>query len=181
MTSPTIYVLAGKARSGKDTFCEFIKNEYVGQKVLELKFAFYLRKYVKNINGWTGNDEDKPRSVFQTIGRAMRAYDEDIFVRRMLEDLHVYKDYYDVIIISDARMVKEIESIKKKYINSVSILLTRGVESDLNECEKQDPSETGLDGFSDFDYTISNDGSLEQLKEQAKKIVSEVKNEKIDK
>ena len=182
MKLKNIYIICGKARSGKDTLVDLLKEYYTSKnkKYLELKYTFYLRKYTKNITGWDGSEDKKPRSFMQEIGTLIRDYDNLYFSRRMLEDLYIYKDYYDVIFIDDTRMVNEIKEIKKVYPNSITILIKRDT-NELTNQEKHHITETSLDDFHDFDYVIDNNHSLDELKNNILKIVSEVENEEINK
>ena len=53
---PVIFLIAGKANSGKDTSAEFIDN-YVklkGLKVVNLQLSSYIKMYAKKISGWNG-------------------------------------------------------------------------------------------------------------------------------
>ena len=182
MKLKTIYIICGKARSGKDTAVDILKDYYNSKnlKTIELKYTFYLRKYTKNITGWDGSEENKPRSFMQEIGTVIRDYDNKYFSRRMLEDIFIYQNYYDIILIDDTRMVNEITAIKEKYPNSVSILLERKTE-ELTNTEKNHITETALDNYHDFDYVIDNNHTLEDLKNNILTIVREVEHEETNK
>ena len=110
-----IYIIAGKAKSGKDTLTNIIRS-YYKCKSIELGYAYYLKHYVSKISGWDLKEETKPRKLLQETGTNIRAkLGELFFVNRMIEDIKIYKDYFDVIVISDARMIQEIEEIREKY------------------------------------------------------------------
>ena len=67
---PVIFLIAGKANSGKDTSAEFIDN-YVklkGLKVVNLQLSSYIKMYAKKISGWNGEEDSKPRSLLQELG-----------------------------------------------------------------------------------------------------------------
>ena len=49
---PIIYVVSGKARSGKNSVCEFIKNHYKDLKVINLAYADTLKDYAMKITSW---------------------------------------------------------------------------------------------------------------------------------
>lgn len=184
MNNNLIYVICGKARSGKDTLVEELKDYYKTQnkKVLELKYTFYLRRYAKNILGWDGKEETKPRSFLQALGKKLRNINSDFLIRRMLEDIEVYKDYFDILVISDTRLINEIEVIKSKYENTKTIYVKSNKKNNLTKDELNDITETELDNYNNFDYIIDNSLSLESFLEKIKKVLSEVdKNEKINK
>ena len=63
-----IFLLSGKARSGKETVSSMIKDYYSSKKVISISFAGYLKEYAKKILNWDGNENTKPRSFLQNLG-----------------------------------------------------------------------------------------------------------------
>ena len=114
-----IFVICGKARHGKDTTAEIIDKyfEKNGKKVINLQYSSYLKEYAKRITGWDGSDETKTRELLQYLGTEYirKQIDNLFFVKRMIGDLKVYSKYFDIATISDARMVEEIDEIKKEF------------------------------------------------------------------
>lgn len=176
--TPIIYILAGKARSGKDSSVIFLKEYYenLGKKVLQLEFKHYLVEYTKAMTDWDGDLDNKPREVLNYIGTDIirNQIDEAFFIKRTLEDILVYSYYFDVIIISDSRFPLEIESVKNAYPNALSLHLIREVEGSLNERELTHAVETSLNGYQNYDYTVFNEGTLEDLREKIMNIAKEV-------
>ena len=64
---PIIYVLSGKAKSGKNQVANIISDFY-DSKCIQLSFAHYLKEYVKNITDWDGDEQSKPRDILQSLG-----------------------------------------------------------------------------------------------------------------
>ena len=171
-----IIILSGKARSGKDTSMEIMKSIYEseGKKVINLAYALYIKNYAKQISNWDGNDETKPRELLQTLGTEIirNKIDEEFFIKRMIGDIKVYSYFYDVIIISDARVKKEIDLIKNEFINVTSINIVRdNYVSELKESEKIHFTEVDLDDFDKFDYIINNNGSIEELEMNIREVM----------
>lgn len=48
---PKIYIICGKARHGKDTIAEMIRNYYLEKKydVLNLQYSSYIKEYAKKL------------------------------------------------------------------------------------------------------------------------------------
>jgi len=71
---PTIYIICGKARTGKDTLCDFIMEELKKQnkKCAELKLSKYIKGYAIDFFGWNGSEETKPRDFLNVIGDRIR-------------------------------------------------------------------------------------------------------------
>lgn len=174
-----IIILCGKARAGKDTTCEYMKQYYEKKdlKVINLQFSASIKEYTKKITGWDGKDETKPREFLQVLGTSIirERIDEEFFIKRMIQDIQVYSYFYDIVIISDARVVKEIELIKSHFESVISVNIVRpNYESELSGKEKKHITEVGLDEYKGFDFVLNNDGSLEDLNDRACDLASKI-------
>ena len=58
---PTIYLLSGKARNGKDTIAGFLKKFYEadGKKVIYSRAGKYIRYHRNDRMGWKWRDKTK--------------------------------------------------------------------------------------------------------------------------
>ena len=168
-----IFILSGKARSGKDYSFSVIKDYYKNKKVIGISFAHYIKDYAMRVSDWDGSEETKPRELLQSIGIELvrTNIDPKLFIRRVLEDILVFSYFYDIIVVTDARLVDEIEALKEKFPESISIRLNRDIENGLNDSEKQHMTEVDLDNYDKFDYVVEND---ENLKNKILKILEEV-------
>lgn len=93
------------------------------------------------------------RELLQKIGQGFREIlDPDIWVKTLFSS---YKES-DNWLITDVRMPNEAKAIKDR--NGILIKINRNTGYNDNHI-----SETALDGYSDWDYIISNDGSLDDL------------------
>ena len=89
-----------------------------------------------------------------------------------MEDIKIYSYFFDVIIITDARLVEEVE-VPKKLFDCVTIRLSRN-DNKLTDSQKNHITETNLDDYKKFDYIINNDdGDINNLKLQILKILKE--------
>ena len=170
-----IILIAGKARSGKTKLGEYIVN-YALQKDLravQTEYSKYLKLFAKEILGYDGSRENKPRKFLQDLGSFIRCDlgDEDFFTRRMLEDLKVYETFCDIVVISDVRLIKELENLKNSTYKVTTIKVTnQHLEYNLDEMEKNHITEKELEDYENFDYIIEND-DLNKLKSFAKFII----------
>lgn len=175
--NPKIFLIAGKARNGKDTVGDFIHDYYSNQKVIKLQYSHYIKEYAKRISDWDGSEETKPRELLQQLGTSLirEQIDEYFFIHRMCEDIKVYSYFYNVIIISDVRLEEEITTLQEHFNNVYVLHVSRpNLESELTATQQQHRTEVGLDYFDGYDYRIVNDGTLEDLKEKVKTIMKEV-------
>ena len=121
-----------------------------------------------------------PRLLLQTIGTdIVRTINPDIWVNKLMNDYISYADaisgtseikkLYPNWCITDVRFPNEVKAIKEKE----GIIIRINRESDYNSTHF---SETALDNYEDFDYTIDNNNCIDCLIENVKEIL---KHEKI--
>lgn len=177
--NPEIYIFAGKARAGKDTCANYIKEfcEKNNKKYLCLQYSGYLKDYAKKITDWDGSDETKPRQLLIDLGTNLirGKIDRYMFVNRMIEDLRIMSYFFDVIVISDARLTEELDVPREKLANVKVINVIRpNFENNLTEAQKTSLTEIGLDNYNNYDYKIINDGNLDDLRIKVKSMLEEI-------
>ena len=155
--NPRIFIIAGKARNGKDTIGNYIEEYYESQKCIRLQYSHYIKEYAMHISNWDG-------SIYA------------IYLKYFAkEDIHVYSYFFDVIIITDARLEIEITTIQETFSNVTVIHVERpNLVTELTMSQQQHRTEVGLDHFNNYDYNIVNDSTLDQLKEKVETILEEV-------
>ena len=164
---PIIFLVAGKARSGKSTVGNIISSEYEknGKKVVVTQITKYLKGYIEDITGSKIDEDNKPRELLQKISSIVIKKElgmTNFFVDRLIEDINIYSYFFDCIIITDVRFKEEIEVVKNNFSNVISIGVVRNdINSDLTEEQKQDVTEVSLDNYNDYDYKIINDNEEE--------------------
>lgn len=176
--NPKIYLLSGKARHGKDTTASFLKEFYEkdNKKVIYSRAGKYIKFYVKEMTNWDGSEENKPRELLQTLGTDVirnKLNKAEMLIERQLDDIEIYSYFYDAIIVPDIRLPREIDSVKEKFDNVITIKINRtNFETDLTGNQKSHITETAMDNYNDFDYILTND-TLDKLKEDVYKIYKE--------
>lgn len=163
---PLIFVLSGKAKSGKNLIADKIENYYKNKRCIQISYAFYLKNYVKNIYDWNGSEEEKPRELLQKIGIDLikNKIDSNLLIRRVCEDIKVYSYFYDIIIITDARLKDEIEIPKRLFNNVVTIRIDSIYYDKKMTIEQMNHiTETNLDNYNKFDYVINDFDKLEEI------------------
>ena len=172
--NPVIIILSGKAKSGKDLSFNYIKK-LTNKKIISLSYSNYLKQYVSNITSWDFKEETKPREFLQNFGiEFLPKIKEDFLIKRTLEDIDIYSYFYDLIVITDARLIKEIEIPKNKYKNIYSIRINKlNNNYQMDEKLKKHITETNLDNYNKFDYMINYDNN-EQLNNKLKEILEEI-------
>ena len=180
--NPRIFLIAGRARTGKNTIAKYIKEYYEekGNKVVISPYTKYLKKFIEEITNEKIDEENKPRELLQKISSEIIKEDlamNNFFIRRQIEDLRIYSYFMDVVIIPDVRFPKEISSIKKEFSNVISIGITRkNFVSPLTQEQQQDITEVALDDYHNYDYEIENNEKNE-LKEKVLEIIEKIRKE----
>lgn len=182
-----VFIISGKANSGKDTTASLINNyaKLLNLKSINLQISSYIKMYAKNISNWDGSEDEKPRSLLQELGTDIirNKIDEKLFIRRIIEDIKVYSYYFDIITISDARLPLELDLIKNEFSYVYRLNIIRpNFENNLSSNEKKHITEVALDNYNNYEYIIENNGSFDDLNKKIVKIVDEVlEDEKINK
>ena len=176
MEHKKIYLISGKARHGKDTFSGYLKKAYEnnGKKVIITQLAKYIKYYAREMTGWNLTEEDKPRELLQQLGTNVireKLGKDDLFIKRMIDDIEIFSCFYDAIIISDCQLKKEVEDLKSAYPDDlVAINIFRpDFDNGLTPEQKAHKTEVDLDDYDKFDVKIINT-TLEELEKSAEKI-----------
>lgn len=164
-----IFLISGKAESGKHALANIIKDYYLKKNEASVitAYAKYIKLLAKELYAWNEIEENKPRTLLQNIGTIVRndIHNEEYFINRMIDDLKIYKEFVTNVIISDVRLPLEITKIKDFYNDVYTLKINReNNRSKLTEIQKNHITEIALDNFEGFDYIIDNISSLENLK-----------------
>ena len=172
-----LYVIGGKAKSGKNTFGKFLREELkeYGYKPCVMHITSPLYSYAENYFEWNEHIDEKPREFLQKMGVEIikeKLGKKTFLLDRLVEDVEILSEFFDTFIIVDARLKSEFDYLNEKYGDIVSIKLEREANQlGLTEAEKKHITEIDLEDYESFDYVIKNTGMLD-LKEHAKKVIA---------
>lgn len=167
-----IYLICGKARSGKDTVASIIEKELSDtNKVCRIGLTRTLKGYIKDYFGWDGNEDTKPRTLLQEMGQDIIKDNINFHIDRLCEDINVLSKYFDVFVVSDIRLIHEIEEIRNRFDNVTVIgVIKENYVSPLSIDEEKHITEHDLDNYDDYDYKVINK-DLEGLEKEVKEII----------
>ena len=171
-----IFIIGGKANTGKNTLAKYIKEYYdkKDEKSIITEYSKYIKLVANEMIDWEETHK-KPRKFLQDLGEEYRkAIDPNIFINRMKEDILIFQKYYQNIIICDARLIPEITLLKTKYQNCYTIHLIGNNKNDLSSEEANHITETELEKYKNFDYQLEN-FDFKKLKENINKILDTIK------
>ena len=189
--------ISGKALSGKDTSANMLKRLYmypdttykfyannlkdmkVYAPVIIVHFADMLKETAKvmcNLDDWDVNDQDGKRQTIKWLGITVRELLQKLgtCIRQGIDNefwiksLYAENEYVENIIIADVRFPEEVKSIKDR--GGIVLRLVRDGAGAGNHI-----SETALDDYTDWDYVIENNGTLEDLFEKLREFSKKFK------
>ena len=171
-----IFLIAGKAGSGKDTVAEIMKNK-LKEKTVITPYAGYLKWLYSHYFGWDGEKDLKFRTDIQTIGTDIvrNTYCADFWVDRVIEQIQIFNGHFEHFIIPDARFENEITKIIETFGTDQVItirVLRPDYQSWLSEEQMAHESETALDDYP-VDFTFTN-SSMRELEQQIDLIINEL-------
>lgn len=163
-----IFLIAGKAGSGKSEVARLIKEYYIYKKedTIITNFSKYIKSFAMELSDWDGQEGSKPRDLLQKIGDDLREIDSDFLVDSMIKDIAFYEKMNKNVVISDVRMPNEIDKIRENYDNVMAIyVVNQFAPSKLTIEQQSHITEIALENYPDFDYTLAND-NLSSLKDK---------------
>ena len=152
--------LAGRAQVGKDTTADYLVKKYDFKKTA---FATYV-KQVAELGSWNGLKDERGRRYLQHLGDVMREYNPNIMIDELLAKIKNYEIFCEAnnkscsIVISDVRLLNEIEALKN--IGASLWLIKRNTDTSIIPAHATEQ----IDEKSfNFDYVFDNNGSFTQL------------------
>ena len=183
---PLIICVCGKARSGKNTVCNFMYSNFQkkGYKTILSPYTKYLKKYINEISGWQESDDNnKPRELLQDISSQLikkKLGYTNFFIERQIQDINIYSYFFDIIIIPDVRFPNEIEELRKNFKRVIAIGIERpNFDNGLTETQKNDATETSLNNYQNFDYYIVNKNNEKELFNITKEIMLDIRKKEL--
>lgn len=181
-----IISISGKIGSGKDTIADIIMQYTPYHRWQVKKFAGKLKDIAEILTGVPKiNFEDQEfkqqdmgpewgmtyRDLLQKLGtEAMRnGLHKNVWVNALFADYQFNIDEDEQVsywIITDSRFPNELAAVKKH--NGIAIKVIRDSGNTIGITHT---SETALDNYTEWDYVIDNNGTLEELKTQVLSIL----------
>lgn len=168
--------ISGKKRSGKDTFYNVLFQccpQYECKKFADnlkeicsiltgkpISYFYNHYYYDTKLEEWGLNIREIQQKVGTEIFR--NNFDKDVWIKSLFSE---YSPAFSKWVITDVRFPNEAEAIKNK--GGILIRINR---PELANDDKHD-SETSLDDYQDWDYVITNDGTLDEYGEKIIEIV----------
>lgn len=159
-----IIVINGTGGVGKDTFVSFCAEDL---KVLNVSAVDKVKEAAQILVGWNGEKDEKTRKFLADLKKLSIDYNDAPTKYIVSKAEEFQSSDYDIMFVH-IREIDEIEKLRKLLelktllITSNRIQLITSNSSDKNVYEY------------DYDYYVSNDGTLDDLKIKVKQFIKEL-------
>lgn len=161
-----IFVINGMGGCGKDTFVRCIQNQLTEEKVWNFSSADKAKEMAA-VGGWTGGKSDKDRKYISDLKALSDEYCDLSFmeVSKKIEEFR--KSDSAIALFIHIRENYNIERVVKEF-NTLAVLVVNNNVKDITT----NKSDAGVYNYN-YDITINNNGTLDDLTEQASNFINE--------
>jgi hypothetical protein len=164
-----IFLISGKALSGKDSTANFLFKKLIGKSLI-IHNSDMLKFIATQYLGWNGNKDENGRALLQVLGteKTKLALNKPLFwTERVCDIIEILKNDYDYFFVPDTRFKSEIYYPQSRFTEHIYSLRVERLNFDngLTKKQKEHISETDLDDFK-FDYTIKSQSGLDNLEKE---------------
>lgn len=169
-----IIIINGYAGVGKSTFVEMCKKDYL---VTELSTIDPIKDIASKI-GWNGQKEPKDRKFLSDLKDLLSRYNDYPFkatinsIYAEVSFMELLKVDAEEIFFVHCREPEEIERFKNE-LGARSLIIRRHGPETVTQINHADNNVFNMV----YDYTIFNEGSLEDLEKSAKEFMEKLKSE----
>ena len=161
-------IVNGAARSGKDTFCQLCQDVSYFHDLLTIQISSVDRiKAAAEKLGWTGAKDAKSRKFLSDLKDLATDY-SDAPMKYLESVYNHYAAEDDMIIFMHIREPEEIERARKRF-DALTLLIKRPGFEPL----QSNHADRDVEKY-DYDYIVVNNGTLDDLGEQADDFVEKV-------
>lgn len=162
-----IIIINGSGGVGKDTFVDICKKYKNCKNISSVQPV----KDAAKILGWDGTKDEKSRKFLSDLKRLSIEYNDYSFTF-MKNEVNYFHDTINInnILFLHIREPEEIEKCKKEF-GAITLLLT----SSRVEIIESNNSDKRINEY-EYDYTIDNSGTLDELEIKAKEFLEKILN-----
>ena len=159
-----IVIINGSGGVGKDTFVEFC-SQYT--KVMNISSVDKVKEAANILTGWSGEKDEKSRKLLSDLKQLGIEYNDAPF-RYLSSKVQEFKNSDAKIMFIHIREHTEIEKCKQAFDAKTLLITNKNVAAILTNY-----SDSDINNYQ-YDYTIHNDGTLEELEQKAKEFVKNI-------
>ena len=170
-TNKKIIIFSGKQFSGKDTVAKIVLEQLKSFKRIGIGDA--IKMLYSKQTGLSLEEIEKNKSIYRqdliNLGDWGRAQDPDYWLKSIIA-------YEGNTVVTDIRVKHELELFKSYGAFTVRVEASEEARSKRGVLSSQnDVTETQLDNITDWDFVIHNEGTYEDLLENADVLISKIK------
>ena len=159
-----IYITNGMARCGKDTFAKFLNDI-----VPTLKYSSIDKvKDIAKLCGWDGGKTEKDRKFLSDLKLLTTEYSNMAFEAIKSKVNEFLEDSQYVVMLIDIREPAEIEKAKTAFGAKTILIENKNVKTISSNM-----ADANVFNYT-YDYTVKNNGTLDDFRENVKEFVSTV-------
>lgn len=160
-----IFIINGSGGVGKDTFVEYC-SKFVTIK--NISSVDKVKEAAKVLVGWNGEKDDISRKLLVDLKRLSIEYNDAPTKYVQKEANEFMQEENQKIMFIHIREISEIQKVKE-LLNAETLLITSTRVSKI----LTNSSDANVEQYQ-YDYYVTNDGTLEELEETAKKFVNDI-------
>lgn len=172
--------LCGKMRSGKDTVADYLFYEHDFEYPMAFgdSLKFYAHRIFPDVP-----KEPKPRELYQFMN-VMREYDPDVWIKHLAQKVAMAEDSRRTtgIVVTDARQANEVAWLRENGFIIVKVEADEDMRIERIKAQGESVDEEALrhktEQYVDdieADFTIENNGTLDELHAKVDELVAEIK------
>ena len=159
-----IYITNGMARCGKDTFAKFLNDI-----VPTLKYSSIDKvKDIAKLCGWDGGKTEKDRKFLSDLKLLTTEYSNMAFEAIKSKVNEFLEDSQYVVMLIDIREPAEIEKAKTVFGAKTILIENKNVKTISSNM-----ADANVFNYT-YDYTVKNNGTLDDFRENVEEFVSTV-------
>ncbi len=162
-----IIVISGKQYSGKDTVAKLLLEQLAG--FVRVGIGDAIKITYANSHSLSFNEIEQNKHLYRNdlikLGNWGREQNEDYWLKNII-------DMRENVIVPDIRVRHELDVFKNH--KAFAIRVNASYESRSKRAvitNANDPTETELDNYEDWDFIIDNDSDYDNLKTQVQNLV----------
>lgn len=160
---PTIFVLNGQGKAGKDTFAKFAMH-YLNKEHRMLTAVISSVDMVKIFGqklGWDGVKDEKGRKFLSDLKELSTRYNGPMkYMAEYIETCGAH------VVFVHIREPEEIKKLVDRYPSAITVLLNRGKSLKLGNISDDD-----VENYV-YDHYIENNDTEQQLEKKAKELMN---------
>lgn len=164
-----IYVINGAPCSGKDTFCQYVRD-ILGERCVTLSTVDFIKKIAENC-GWNGEKTPAARKMLSDLKDVLTEWD-DVPYKKTSETIMEIEKLWKRANFHLSRtalfvMSREPQEIFRfvKDFDAKTIIIRRATSQEFSN-----HADANVENYN-YDIEIDNYGTLEELKERAEEFV----------